>query len=146
MKGPRALSKGFSTRERIDRPPEEVWAYLTDFRNAKDWMKGIEDLAPLGKGPIEIGTRLSFKARGKEREARVTALEPGRQIALTSTQGGVTATYTYALAPDGDGTEVTLEAVCRATGAWRLLHPVIAMAMKQSDSSQLANLKSAMSG
>ena len=140
------MSKGFNVKERIDRPPEEVWAYLTDFRNAKHWMTGIENLAPKGRGPLEIGTRLSFTARGKERETRVTALEPGRQIALTSTQGGVTATYSYALAPDGDGTEVTLEAVCQATGAWRLLHPVIALAMKHSDSSQLANLKSAMSG
>lgn len=146
MKGAPAVSKGFSARERIDRPPEDVWAYLTDFRNAKDWMTGVEGLSPKGEGPIEIGTRLSFRARGKERMSRVSALEPGRQLALTSTQGGVTATYTYALAPDGDGTEVTLEAVCQATGAWRLLHPVIAMAMKRSDSSQLANLKLAMGG
>ncbi len=140
------MSKGFSARQRIDRPPEEVWAYLTDFRNAKDWMTGVEDLAPTSAWPLEIGTRLSFKARGKERESRVTALEPGRRIALTSTQGGVTAIYTYTLGRDGDGTEVTLEAVCRAAGAWRLLHPLIALAMKHSDSRQLANLKAAMSG
>ena len=97
------MSKGFNVMERIDRSPEEVWAYLTDFRNAKDWMTGIENLAAKGGGPLELGTRLSFTARGKERETRVTAFEPGRQIALTSTQGGVTATYSYALAPDGDG-------------------------------------------
>lgn len=93
---------------------------------------------------MEVGTRLAFRARGKERESRVTALDAGKRIALTSTQGGVTATYTYGLAPAGDGTEVTLEAVCDATGAWKLLHPIIVLAMRKSDSSQLANLKTAM--
>ncbi len=74
----------------------------------------------------------------------MTALDPGKLIALTSTQGGVTATYTYSLARDGDGTEVTLKAVCKATGFWKLLHPVIVLAMKKSDSLQLTNLKLAM--
>ena len=40
---------------------------------------------------------ISFKARGKERETRVTAFDRGKRIALTSTQAGVTATYTYAV-------------------------------------------------
>ena len=74
----------------------------------------------------------------------MTALDPGKPIALTSTQGSVTATYIYSLAPDGDGTEVMLKAVCKATGFWKLRHPVIVLAMKKSDSPQLANLKLAM--
>ena len=56
----------------------------------------------------------------------------------------MTAVYTHSPAPDGGGTEVTLNAVCEATGFWKLLHPMIAIAMKQNDSSQLANLKVAM--
>ena len=138
------MPNGFSVTERIDHSPAEVWAYLTNFHNAKDWMKGVEAMTQKTEGPMEIGTRFSFKARGKERETRVTALEPGKRIALTSTQGGVTAVYTYSLAPDGTGTEIKLEAVCEATGFWKLLHPMIAIAMKHSDSSQLADLRAAM--
>jgi len=143
--GAQKVPNGFSVTEKIDHSPDEVWTYLTDFRNARDWMKGVWAMAQTTEGPLEIGTHFSFNARGKERETRVTALEPGKQIALTSTQGGVTAVYTYSLAPAGDGTEVTLNAMCEATGFWKLLHPMIAIAMKQSDSSQLANLKAAMS-
>lgn len=142
--GAQQVRNGFSVTEKIDHSPDKVWAYLTEFRNAKDWMKGVWAMAQTTEGPLEIGTSFSFNARGKQRETRVTALEPGRQIALTSTQGGVTAVYTYSLAPVGDGTEVTLNAVCKATGLWKLLHPMIAIAMKQSDSSQLANLNAAM--
>ncbi len=107
-------------------------------------MTGVEEMTPLTQGPIEVGTRFRFKARGKEHESEVTALEPGKRIALTSTQGGVTATYVYSLAPAGNNTEVTLNAVCEATGFWKLIHPIIVFAMKKSDSSHLAKLKAAI--
>ena len=140
------MADGFVVQETIAAAPNAVWAYLTDFSKAKAWMTGVEDMRSLDDGPLAIGTRLQFKSRGKLRDSRVTALDPGRRIALTSTQGGVTATYTYALEPAKEGTEITLHAACTATGFWKLLHPVIVMAMRKSDSSHLANLKSAMSG
>jgi len=66
------------------------------------------------------------------------------RIALTSTQGGVTATYTYSLASTDDSTEVTHNAVCQATGLWRLLQSLTVFAMKKSDSSHLAKVKTAI--
>ena len=97
------MPAGFSVTQRIERPTAAVWAYLTDFEKARDWMTGIEAMTQTTEGPLEIGTRFTFRSRGKQRETRVTALDPGTRIALTSTQGGVTATYTYSLAPDSDG-------------------------------------------
>ena len=138
------MTGGFTVRETSERSPQEVWGYLTDFGNAKKWMTGVEEMIPLTQGPIEVGARFRFKARGKERESYVMALEPGKRIALTSTQGGVTATYIYSLASAGNSTEVTLNAVCQATGFWKLLHPIIVFAMKKSDSSHLAKLKTAI--
>ncbi len=138
------MASGFRVTETIERPPEQVWVYLTDFSHAREWMTGVEEMSQINQGPIEVGPRFRFKARGKERESEVTALEPGRRIALTSTQGGVTATDVYSLAPIGNSTEVTLNAVCEATGFWKLIHPIIVFAMKKSDSSHLARLKTAI--
>ena len=138
------MADGFTVTETLDHAPADVWACLTDFANASQWMTGIGDFIQITPGPLGIGTQLRFKARGKERETRVTAFDPGKLIALTSTQGGVTATYTYAVTPSGDGTDMVLKATCNAAGFWKLLHPVIVLAMKNSDSSQLANLKRAM--
>jgi len=107
-------------------------------------MAGIGAFTQITQNPLEIGTRFGFQARGKQRETRVTDFDSGKRIALTSTQGGVTATYTYSVAPAGGGTEMTLNAVCDATGLWKLIHPVIVFAMKKSDATQLANLKRAM--
>lgn len=138
------MSNGFNVKETIDQPPQLVWDFLTDFSKAGKWMTGVEEISLIKEGPIKIGTRLSFKARGKERESQVTALEQGKLIALTSTQGGVTATYTYSIESEGDNTLITLDAVCNAVGFWRLLHPIILLAMKLSDSSHLAKLKTAI--
>ena len=138
------MAKGFHVEETIGAPADEVWAYLTDFRRAGAWMPGVEDMTQLDPGPLGVGTRFGFAARGKARETHVTAYEPGRLIALTSTQGGVTATYTYTLESAGGGTKVALDAVCEAAGLWKVLHPLILVAMRKSDSAQLANLKLAI--
>lgn len=139
--GDRSVIDGFEVQEHVDAAPEELWAWLARLDHAAVWMPGIEAMTQLDPGAIGLGTRFAFTARGKARETRVTAFEAGRLMALTSTQGGVTATYTYALAPSGSGTDVTLKAVCRASGVWRLLHPLIVVAMRRSDASQLVNLK-----
>ena len=138
------MADGFVAKETIAEAPAKVWDYLADFRNADEWMTGVEKMTQKTPGPLEVGTRFSFESRGKVRETQVTALDPGERIALTSTQGGVTATYTYSMSPTDDGTELTLEAVCKADGLWKLLHPLIVFAMKKSDASHLSNLKAAM--
>ncbi len=138
------MTRGFRVSEKIDRPAHEVWAFLTDFENAEKWMTGVGHMRPVTAGPLKLGSRFKFRARGRERESEITAWDPCRRIALTSIQGGVTATYEYSLSPASGSTELTLEAACQATGFWKLLHPLIVLAMKRSDSSHLIKLKSAI--
>ena len=134
------MARGFRVRQRIGRSPRDVWAFLSDFENAPTWMAGVEQMTKVTPGPLAEGTRYTFRARGRARETRVSAFEPGRMVALTSSQGGITATYTYKVRPDGDGSEVSLDAECSAAGLWVLLHPLIAVAMRRADSGQLARL------
>lgn len=138
------MANGFSVKETINRSTGEVWAYLTDFSHAPKWMTGVEEMTQITRGSLGVGTRFKFTARGKEHETEITSLEPGKRISLTSTQGGVSATYDYSIVPSGGSTEVTLNAACTATGFWWWLHPLIVRAMKNSDSSQLTLLKSAI--
>ena len=135
------MAKGFTSTAEIAATPDEVWASLIDFERASAWMTGIDGMRPVGTGAIEVGTELVFTARGRERRSSITGLEPVRRIDLTSTQGGVTATYSYRIEPSSGGTRLTLDAVCEASGAWKLLHPLIALAMKASDGGQPAKLK-----
>ena len=141
------MTNGFSARETINRPADEVWAFMSNLEEAHRWMNGIEPMRQRTADPIGVGTVFAFDARGAERMTQITAWEPGRKMALTSQQGGMTATYLYSVADEsGSGTTaVSLEATCEASGFfWKLLSPLIVRLMKQSDSGQLAQLKAAM--
>jgi uncharacterized protein YndB with AHSA1/START domain len=129
------MTEVFTAETVIDRPVEAVWECLTNWDLARQWMPGVEALR--AHGPVATGTTLAFTTRGKERTAKVVALDPGHSITLRSMQGGVTADYVYAVASHGDGTRVTLVADCRITGPEWLLAPVIRAAIRRADSGQL---------
>lgn len=125
--------------ERIALSPGEVWAALTNWDRAHEWMAGIDSMA--SGGPTETGTVLTFLARGKQRESEITAVAPGRQVSLTSRQGPVCATYTYTCAPDGHGTRLRLVADCEIRGPLKLLGPLLRTAIRRTDGGQLRALK-----
>lgn len=129
------MTEVFTADTTIDRPVDVVWARLIDWDFAARWMPGVDALR--AQGPTEIGTKLTFTTRGKERAGQIAALDPGRSITLRSVQGGVTADYVYRCTPNGDGTRVSLVADCRITGPVRLLSPMIRSAIRRADSDQL---------
>lgn len=74
--------------------------------------------------------------------SRVVEWKPEHRFALESVQGGVRARYVYTLEPDGAGTVVSLTAHCQSTGfPWRLISPLVRLAMRRSDQTQLRDLR-----
>ena len=138
-------TRGFHSSVVIDRPIDEVWAFLTDWEVMPDWMNGVDSMRLLDDGPVGAGTELRFVARGAERPSTITAWAPPNQLTLSSTQGGITATYDYRCEKEKDGTRLTLDAQCTANGGlWRLAHPLIGYLMKRSDSDQPNRFKQAL--
>jgi len=136
------MGSGFRATEHIGRPVEEVWAFLTDWRRAPEWMAGIDGMRAAIDGAVGNGTRVVFRARGSDRDAVIVAWAPPQRLALRSTQGGMTATYVYTCKPEASGTRLTLDARCEASGlGWRLAGPLIGFLMKRADSGQVAALK-----
>ncbi len=141
------MANGFRASAHVARSVEEVWAELTDWARAPEWMAGIADMRPDGGGPVGEGSVLTFRSRGAERTTTVVEWSPPSRLSLRSTQGGMSATYTYACAPERDGTRLTLDAACEARGLhWQLMSPVIGYLMKRSDSGQVAALKRMIEG
>jgi len=74
--------------QRVAAPPEKVATYVSDFRNAREWMVGVESVEPLG----EDSYRLTLQSPiGKiEPEARI--VEHGPQsiswVYTSSIEGG----------------------------------------------------------
>lgn len=130
-----------STTEVINRSPADVWNTVTDWTRAHEWMSGIDSMT--ADGPTAAGTEITFTARGKTRISKISAAENERSVTIVSTQGGVTADYTYELQPiDDSRTKVSLVANCTTSGpVWRALSPFLKIAIRRTDGDQLRRLK-----
>ena len=135
------MTQTISATETISRPPEHVWAVLTDWPGAVRWMKGIESMSI--DGDTVEGAHVGFVTRGQDRDSVIAHCDPGRSIVLRSQQGSVTADYTYSLEPVGESsTRVSLVAECHFSGLlFRLLSPLIGFAIRRTDGGQIAALK-----
>lgn len=134
----------FVVEEHIDADPKLVWRHLTTPALMARWMPGISNLRADDDGPLKSGSSLKFQARGSERSSDVTECRTGEALALRSTQGPITATYTYAVAADGAGTHVTLTIDCVARGPVRVIAPVIRAMMRRAEASHLSRLGQAV--
>jgi uncharacterized protein YndB with AHSA1/START domain len=132
------VTEAFTRSRHVDHPTDDVWRELTAWDRAAGWL-GVDAIS--ADGPTAVGTRLTFRTRGKEHVSVITALDPGRSMTLRSVQGGVTADYTYTLAPDGAGSRLTLTADVRTRGPWTLLAPIVRTAMRRTDGDQLGALQ-----
>ncbi|MFW3168620.1 SRPBCC family protein [Geodermatophilus sp. CPCC 206100] len=132
------MTRAFTATALIDRPADDVWRQLTDWDRAAGWL-GVDRVTV--EGPPEVGTRLRFTSRGRDRTAEIAALDSGRSVTLRSRQGGVTADYTYRVEPSGTGARVTLDADVRTAGPWTALGPLLRWAIRRSDAGQLAALE-----
>ena len=138
------MAQAFSVEEIIGRPAPHVWTALTDWPNAHRWMPGIDTIA--ADGETAEGTRLTFRARGKDRSSTIVGCVAGQSIVLRSVQGGVRADYSYEVHPHGEGiSRVTLTADCQSTGVlWRVMWPVVRIAIRASDAKQLRLLRATL--
>jgi uncharacterized protein len=90
--------------QRIDAPAPTVSAYIGDFRNAKEWMVGVEGVERLA----EDSYRLMLESPVGRLEPKVKILEHGdgliRWAYVSTIEGGGEVT----VAPDGDGSSSCL--------------------------------------
>ena len=139
------MTRTLAVEEEIQKPASEVWKGLTDWENANRWMPGVEGMA--ADGETAEGTKLVFRARGKERSSTIVHCDAGTSIVLRSRQGGVTADYRYEVHDiDGRSARVTLVADCHVTGLWRIVSPLLRIAIRSTDGKQLRLFKSMIEG
>lgn len=121
----------------VPQPRAVVWAALTDWSRAGEWMAEASDMRQ-SAGPLSKGSVLSFRAQNRERTSTVVAYAERSLLALASDGPGVRALYTYTLSDEGDGTRVRLVADVAARGAMKLFAPLIRSAIAKADGGQLA--------
>ncbi len=117
----------------IARPPEAVFAALTDLATWPTWLiaTGIVGIARDGDGPPAVGDRLAIDQRAAGRSstvaATVSAMDAPHRFAIGGRDGdGVTTSLDAALAPIDGGTRLRWSARIEVPFRYRIFESMVA--------------------
>jgi uncharacterized protein YndB with AHSA1/START domain len=129
----------------INRPPEEVFAFVTDPGNMTQWMAELVEGKQTSEGPLGVGTTLSAVAKPLGRRAEstqeVVEYEPNSKYAFKSTSGPVASQDNYTFEPVAGGTKLTRVAEAEMSGFFKLAEPLMVRMMQRQFDTNFANLK-----
>jgi uncharacterized membrane protein len=72
----------FENTIRIDRPVEEVFAFLSDFENIPKWNYYVLEVRQLSEGLIGVGTTYHQVRKSNQQDLRIIEFEPGHTVAV----------------------------------------------------------------
>ena len=92
-----------------DAPPDDVWRLFVDVERWPQLTESLSEVRRLDSGPLAVGSEATVKqSSGRQARWRVTEMEPGRSFTWESNAGLVTIIGVHAVAPDGEGSVITL--------------------------------------
>jgi uncharacterized protein YndB with AHSA1/START domain len=142
--------RSFTYIERIDRTPEQVFAFMTDLRNAPRWRSLVRKMEVERGEALREGVHLlvTIDVMGQTRIARseLWAYEPPRRIGFRNEEQNITGEFEYVLDPVAGGTEVVFRCDIRPKGLMWLLLPFILRGNRTRYRDQLQRLKAEVEG
>jgi uncharacterized membrane protein len=129
----------------VERPPDEVFRFLTDLSNVPEWQSGaVEVRAPdsLGVGTTYVEV-LKFLGKRFEATLEVTEYEPGRRFSLRTLSGPISFRVRHRLEPaDNDGsTRIHVELEGEPGGLFRLAEALVMRNAQRQIEGDFATLK-----
>jgi uncharacterized protein YndB with AHSA1/START domain len=127
----------------IDRPPPEVFAYLTDAESLPEWQSGAVEARWQGeKAPgAHIREVRKFLGRRMESELEVTEYEPDRRFALKVLSGPVPFSVQHTLEPNDSGTRLTFVGEGEPGGFFKLAEPIVGRTAERQFKGDFETLK-----
>jgi len=100
----------------VDRPPDEVFAYLEDAENNPRWIPNMRSCRWTTPAPVAVGSRYeqtsAFLGRRIRTSFEVTEHEPGHRVTIESREGSsFPITVTRIVEPRADGGSHVIEVV-----------------------------------
>jgi uncharacterized protein YndB with AHSA1/START domain len=128
----------------INRPIDEVFAYLADEENNLTWRSGTVEAKKTSVGPVGVGTiyRVTNITMGRrfEGQAEVIEYEPNRHYA-TRNRSGLPVETKRTFEPVDGGTRVTFTVKADLTGVFRSAEPLFENIGRRRLESDVADLK-----
>jgi uncharacterized protein YndB with AHSA1/START domain len=135
----------FENAVTINRPPDEVFAFVTDPANEPRWHTDVLVARRTSEGPIKKGSVVEFTVNfmGKKQiPLRVEEYVRGRRMVLAATAPGpLMPTFTYSCEPANGGTRFTRRGDIRLGGLMRLMEPMMGGMASRRAAGFLENLK-----
>jgi uncharacterized protein YndB with AHSA1/START domain len=127
----------------IDRPPAEVFAYLTDAEKLPEWQSGAIEAEWQGERAAGAHVRevRKFLGRRMESELEVTAYEPDRRLGLKVLSGPVPFSVDQRLEPRNGGTRLTFVGEGEPGGFFKLAEPLVARTAERQFKGDYETLK-----
>ena len=114
----------------IDRPIEEVFAFLADGENDPKFSPRVLEISKTSDGPPGVGTVYASTVKDAgvktKREFKITEFEPPTRIRWTEVSKNMVSAPEGGcdLAPEGTGTRVTIYNVLEGHGVGKLIAPL----------------------
>jgi len=132
----------------VDRPIDEVFAFIGDFVNSAVWDPGVAEARNVTEGPIRVGTRYElivvFRGRRLPMTYEVTAYEPPHRVVLRGTGATVNAVDDIRFEATSNGTRILYTADLRLKGPMRALEPFFKGAFEEAGRHAMAGMKDAL--
>ena len=98
----------------VNRPQEDVFAYLADLARHGEWQSQIQEVTVETEGPTRVGTRARERRKPNHGPTvtstyAITELEPPRKASFRGVDGPVRVAGTATVEPAGEGSRVTLD-------------------------------------
>jgi uncharacterized membrane protein len=132
----------------INRPIEEVFAFLSNPENSSKWHLRGNEVKMTSQGPIGVGTTYrsvrTFLGRRIESETGFTEYEPNRKITLKSKRGPMPTKSQWTFDSVAGGTRVDLTIEGEPGGFFKVVEPLLVSTAKRQLEADFANLKDLM--
>jgi carbon monoxide dehydrogenase subunit G len=121
----------------INRRPDDVFAYATDFSRFAEWQGGVVSARRDGGGPLSVGTRATVMRRlGPRTLARteeITELHPPRTWTVRGDGGPFAVTVRGTIEPldQGSRSRLTIAFHIEGHGVGNLLVPIVRRAVQR---------------
>ncbi|HLC02735.1 MAG TPA: SRPBCC family protein [Anaerolineales bacterium] len=133
------------TNVTINRPIEEVFAFVTDIGNATQWMSGVLEAAQTSPGAMGVGAtyRFNIEVMGRKLETtgEVAVYDRPRKYAWKGTSGPFPMSGSTTCEAVAGGTRVTDTIEAEPGGFFKLAEPLLMMQMRGQMEKDMKKLK-----
>jgi uncharacterized protein YndB with AHSA1/START domain len=129
----------------INRPIEEVFAYVSDAGNGPKWQKALVEARRITEGPLGVGTQFTgvrkFMGRRMESVIQYTTYDPNKKVVFKTISGSSPFEQTFLFESTAGGTRLTTRLDLETSGLMGLAQPLIASGVKREVDESFGILK-----